>query len=105
MYTTQKSEQGHLTAQGQISMNTIPWYKTFFNEDYVRVYSPFLTAERTAQEVEAIIRFLELSAGSTILDLCCGYGRHAIPLAQQGYNIVGLDLSEVLLQLARTEAD
>jgi len=86
-------------------MNTTPWYKTFFNEDYVRVYSPFLTAERTAQEVAAIIHFLELSAGSTILDLCCGYGRHTIPLAQQGYNVVGLDLSEVLLQLARTEAD
>jgi SAM-dependent methyltransferase len=105
MDTTQKSAQGHLTTQGPINMNTTPWYKTFFNEDYVRVYSPFLTAERTAQEVAAIIHFLELSAGSAVLDLCCGYGRHAIPLAQQGYNVVGLDLSEVLLQLARTEAD
>jgi SAM-dependent methyltransferase len=86
-------------------MNKDPWYKSFFNEDYVRVYSPFLTAERTAQEVTAITQFLGLPGGSTILDLCCGYGRHAIPLAQRGYNVIGLDLSEVLLQLARTEAD
>jgi SAM-dependent methyltransferase len=86
-------------------MNNDPWYKTFFNEDYVRIYSPFLPAERTAQEVKAITQFLGLPIGSTLLDLCCGYGRHAIPLAQRGYNVIGLDLSEVLLQLARTEAN
>jgi SAM-dependent methyltransferase len=86
-------------------MHNAPWYQSFFNEDYVRVYSPFLTEERTAQEVAAIIQLLGLPIGSTILDLCCGYGRHAIPLAQHGYKVIGLDLSEVLLQLARVEAE
>jgi ubiquinone/menaquinone biosynthesis C-methylase UbiE len=36
-----------------------------------------------------------------VLDLACGTGRHSIPLTQQGYNIVGFDVSTNLLQIAR----
>jgi SAM-dependent methyltransferase len=42
--------------------------------------------------------------GSSILDLCCGHGRHAIPLAQRGYMVTGLDLSEVFLREAEKTA-
>src|SRR2546422_6505853 len=42
--------------------------------------------------------------GSSILDLCCGHGRHAIPLAQRGYKVTGQDLSEVFLREAEKEA-
>lgn len=81
-----------------------PWYETFFGEDYLRLYAPVLSPERTAQEVGGIIRLLGLPAGSKILDLCCGHGRHAIALAEQGYDVTGLDLSEVFLQRAAYEA-
>ncbi len=86
-------------------MKDIPWYKAFFGEDYLRIYTPFLPAEKTTREVEGIIALLNLPTGSRILDLCCGHGRHAIPLAQHGYQISGLDLSEVLLQRAQVEAE
>jgi SAM-dependent methyltransferase len=85
-------------------MNAIPWYQAFFGEDYLRIYAPFLPAERTAREVAGIINLLNLPTGSAILDLCCGHGRHAIPLAQQGYQITGQDLSEAFLQRAENEA-
>ena len=85
-------------------MSTTPWYKTFFGEDYLRIYTPFLPPERTAREVNGIINLLNIAPGSSILDLCCGHGRHAIPLAQRGYSITGQDLSEVLLGRARAEA-
>jgi SAM-dependent methyltransferase len=40
----------------------------------------------------------------TILDLGCGTGSHAIPLAQRGYAVTGVDLSEDMLTHARQKA-
>ena len=68
------------------------------------MYAPMLTPERTAEDIKGIITLLALPPGSTILDLACGYGRHAIPLAEQGYRVTGLDLSAQFLELARSEA-
>ena len=36
-----------------------------------------------------------------ILDLACGTGRHTIPLAKEGFNVVGLDISSKLLKIAK----
>lgn len=85
-------------------MTDTPWYKTFFGEDYLRIYEPILTPERTQRDVDGIVNLLALPQGSSILDLCCGHGRHAIPLAQRGYMVTGLDLSEVFLREAEKEA-
>ena len=85
-------------------MSDTPWYKTFFGEDYLHIYD-FLTPERTEREVEGIVNLLALPPGSAILDLCCGHGRHSIALAKRGYRVTGLDLSEVFLQHARSEAE
>src|SRR5437588_5494257 len=83
-------------------MSEAPWYQVFFGEDYLRIYA--FPPEWTERQVEDIVTLLALPAGSTILDLCCGHGRHAIPLAQQGYRVTGQDLSEVFLQRARAAA-
>src|SRR6266567_34711 len=85
-------------------MTDNPWYKTFFGEDYLRLYEPILTPERTQRDVDGIVNMLALPQGSSILDLCCGHGRHAIPLAQHGYKVTGQDLSEVFLREAEKEA-
>ncbi len=84
---------------------TPPWYVSFFAEDYLRIYSPFLPAEKTKRDVEDIIRLLNVPVESTILDLCCGYGRHAIPLARRGYRMTGQDLSAIFLLRAQAEAE
>ena len=39
-----------------------------------------------------------------ILDIGCGTGRHSIELAKRGYEIVGIDLSESLLNRAKEKA-
>ncbi|WP_281888337.1 class I SAM-dependent methyltransferase [Paenibacillus sp. YYML68] len=41
----------------------------------------------------------------TVVDLGCGTGRLAIELAQLGYEVVGIDLSEDMLAIARNKAD
>jgi len=80
------------------------WYVDLFGDAYLTIYGQGLTAERTEQETERIIERLKLQPGSTILDLCCGHGRHAVALAERGYQVTGQDLSEVFLQKAQAEA-
>ncbi|WP_314588640.1 class I SAM-dependent methyltransferase [Paenibacillus terrigena] len=41
----------------------------------------------------------------TILDLGCGTGRLAIPLAMEGFQVEGVDLSTTMLELARSKTD
>ena len=80
-----------------------PWYREFFGEEYFRLFDGALTPERTAREVEGIVNLLKLPPGSHILDLCCGHGRITIPLAQRGYRMTGLDLSELFLERAKSD--
>jgi len=80
------------------------WWETLFEDAYPRLWSSLLTPERTSREVAGIEGFLELALGASILDLCCGQGRITMPLAQKGYRMTGLDLSERLLELARAAA-
>jgi len=42
-----------------------------------------------------------LSKKGTILDLCCGTGRHSIFLQKRGWTTIGLDLSKNLLKIAK----
>jgi ubiquinone/menaquinone biosynthesis C-methylase UbiE len=81
-----------------------PWYVSFFGEEYFAIYGSLLSDERTAREVDGIVKLLALPQGSRILDLACGHGRHAISLAERGYVVTGQDLSEVFLNRARTDA-
>lgn len=54
-------------------------------------------------EVEKMIGWLDLPEGSKVLDLCCGMGRHSLALAEAGFEVTGVDLSEVLLHEARNQ--
>src|SRR5438034_1082064 len=85
-------------------MKNVPWYVSLFGDEYSQTYAAQFSEERTAGEVAGIETLLGLPRGSRILDLACGYGRHAIPLAERGYEVTGQDLSEVFLERARAEA-
>ncbi|MEO5768426.1 MAG: methyltransferase domain-containing protein, partial [Polyangia bacterium] len=80
-----------------------PWYEEVFDESYLRTL-PFMTAEQTLQEVDFIESSLGLPRGSEVLDVGCGYGRHAIELVQRGLSVTGLDLSLPLLIRAADES-
>src|SRR4029453_1646091 len=91
------------TARGR-SLDQRPWYVDFFDGDYLRIFGPVLPSERTAAEVNAVVERLGLPRGARLLDLGCGQGRHAVPLAQLGYQVVGLDLRRPLLDRAAARA-
>ena len=80
------------------------WYDGWFEGDWLDLIVPSIPHERGAQMVDFVVEHLELVPGARILDLACGYGRHAIPLAERGYRVTGLDLSARSLELARARA-
>ena len=51
--------------------------------------------------LKRILHHLSLSADSLILDVGCGTGNYSAALADRGYQIVGVDISEAMLAAAR----
>lgn len=82
----------------------MPWWDEHFGELYLRISETILTPDRTAREVAGIVTLLDLRPPARILDLCCGQGRHAVPLVRAGYRVTGLDHSTYLLGQARQAA-
>jgi len=78
---------------------------------YLTIKSYDQTAEDYADKVkdffleeEAEKFFSYLKKGDLILDLGCGSGRDARIFTERGYRVVGVDLSEKLLEIAGKEA-
>lgn len=80
------------------------WPVAFFDDDYLRIYRPTFTPERTAAEVDFIEGLLAVPGNAAVLDLACGYGRHAIGMARRGYVVTGLDFNPHYLEIAAAEA-
>jgi SAM-dependent methyltransferase len=76
------------------------WYQKAFGEDYVKVY-----AHRNVEEAKRLVNFiydaLPLKPGQKVLDLGSGYGRNAIEIAKKQLDVYCLDLSPVLIKMAR----
>jgi ubiquinone/menaquinone biosynthesis C-methylase UbiE len=75
------------------------WYEQSFGQDYLLVYK-HRDMQGAKNEVQKMVNWLELEAGAEIFDLCCGMGRHSLTLADYGFHVTGMDLSEVLLHEA-----
>jgi len=81
------------------------WYVDFFRSDYLNVYGHMFTEERAEKESAFVARALSLTPGASVLDLCCGQGRHSVQLAKRGFKVTGLDLNAEYLDLARKAAE
>jgi SAM-dependent methyltransferase len=76
------------------------WYRKSFGQDYLRIYS-HRDEQEAVRQCNFAVAALGLGPGDRVLDLGCGYGRHALLLAKSGLQVTGLDLSEQLLSIAR----
>lgn len=81
------------------------WFEDWFDSPlYEKLY-----ANRDEEEARQLIELLEetLNLGncSSILDLGCGRGRHAVNLARKGYEVTGIDLSEEAIKTAKARAE
>ncbi len=79
------------------------WYKKLF-ENYAESYEKECFVTGTAGECDFIELEIQYSKNLKILDIGCGTGRHSIELTKRGYNVTGIDLSEAMLNKARSKA-
>lgn len=70
------------------------WFDTFLN--------PANTAP-VDRELDFVRSYLPVSKYPGMLDVACGIGRHAGPLAALGYEVLGIDRSETALGIARRQ--
>ena len=81
------------------------WYKEWFNSEYyLKVYSHRNQTE-AERLVELIAKFWNLKANSSVLDMACGAGRHALIFAKFGYKVTAVDLSQRLISEAKKNAE
>ena len=76
----------------------------FDPDDYLYFYEHVVSKERTNKEVDFLIKELKMDRPMRILDLACGFGRHANRLAEKGHKVTGVDITEGFLDIARAEA-
>ena len=79
------------------------WYEALF-ENYGMKYDQENFVQGTIGECDFIEKEIGYNKATRILDIGCGTGRHSIELAQRGYNVLGIDLSESLLGRAKEKA-
>lgn len=72
---------------------TAAWFAAFLDG---------VPVEITAQEVAAV--GARVPAGARVLDICCGTGRHTVPLVSAGYHTTGIDRDLPALRAARAAA-
>ena len=80
----------------------------FLDEDLWRHFhdcmfseADFLAAE---QQVDDLLSLSGVTAGR-VLDLACGPGRHALPLASRGFEVTAVDVSAYLLEQLRQRCE
>ncbi len=81
----------------------VAWYAEWFGRQYLELYA-HRDRQEAVSDINKLERLLELRRDLPILDLACGGGRHSIELAARGYEVIGLDLSEELLEVAKSTA-
>jgi SAM-dependent methyltransferase len=84
--------------------STTETWDAFFSDFYLRAYAGAARDADASEQALAAARLAGCPDGGDLLDVPCGFGRHAIPLADAGYRVVGVDRSQALLNEARRRA-
>jgi len=82
------------------------WWRFIFNSNYLKTDGDVVDdISITQDEIDKFAEILSLEKDHTILDLCCGQGRHTLELSRRGFNkVFGLDSSGYLIQRAKKQA-
>lgn len=79
-----------------------------FNSLYAGQYDQLYAEKSYGAECDLVVeaaRRHATDAPKTILDIGCGTGAHAIELARRGYHVTGVDLSQAMLDHARSKSE
>lgn len=76
------------------------WYRTSFAPNFQALY----WEEGAEEKVALALEMLKLDGHERILDLACATGRRTLELCRRGFDVVGIDIREELLEVAGGEA-
>lgn len=76
------------------------WYATAFTG----MSAEMAWTERTESEIKRALTMLRPQGGERILDLACGTGRHSLELVRHGFEVVGIEISSELIEIAKRDA-
>lgn len=79
---------------------------TYFEGYYKEIWRAVIPDELTIKELDFMVPYFNLQAGSKVLDLMCGYGRHALTLAKKGIEVTAVDnLPDYIEEIKRLAAE
>jgi len=77
---------------------------TYFDGHYKDIWRSIIPTELSVKEVDFIVSFFKLLPESKVLDLMCGYGRHALGLGRKGIAVTAVDNLEEYINEINTIA-
>lgn len=77
------------------------WYSKWFDSPYYHVLYKDRNFEEARHFIDNLIHHLQPPEDSSILDVACGKGRHAIHLNKKGFDVTGIDLSKESINAAK----
>ncbi|MBI3138865.1 MAG: class I SAM-dependent methyltransferase [Sphingobacteriales bacterium] len=82
-------------------MTETAWYKDWFNSSYYHKLYFDRDEIEAAAFINKLISHLQPAAGSRMLDVACGKGRHSKILSSLGYQVTGIDISPDSIAIAK----
>ena len=76
---------------------------SYFRGLYKEIWRSVIPDELSVKEVNFMLDFFKLKPGDRVLDVMCGYGRHAIGLARKGIRVTAVDnLEDYITEIMQT---
>ena len=76
---------------------------TYFDGYYKDIWKALISPEFSQKEADFIFQYFNLTGSSHVLDIMCGYGRHAIALGKKGVRVTAVDnLDEYITEIKET---
>ena len=76
---------------------------SYFDGYYKERWRAVIPDELTGKEVDFMLQYFNLKPGDKVLDIMCGYGRHAIGLAKKGIAVTAVDnLKDYISEIKQT---
>lgn len=76
------------------------WFKEWFNSPYYYLLYFKRDKKEASEFINRLIEHLKPAEGSRMLDVGCGKGRHAVQLANKGFDVTGIDIAEENIKAA-----
>ena len=84
----------------------VPWYEddVLWEKIEPHIFGP-ARIEAATPHTEMLLELVDITPGASVLDLCCGVGRHSVELARRGYKVTAVDRTRRFLERAARVAD